>query len=521
MAILDQYGREIRQNRPIMDEIAVQTVRDRYSSYPSQGLTPQKLAAILKEADQGDIFRQAELFEEMEEKDTHLGSVLQSRKLAVTGLEWEILPASDSAEDKKIAESAREMIEYIENWEDALLDILDAVGKGFSVNEIMWDLSEGQIWITEIKWVHQKKFTFTGRPERGFTPLLEYPRLITDEEPVWGEELPPNKFVFHRYKARSGATVRGGIMRPCAYMYLFKNYDIKDWVIFNELFSVPMRIGKYRPGAGKDEIETLKNAVFNLGNDAAAVISDSTIIELLESSRRGDPSGFEKLAAFCDRSMSKAVLGHTGSSDSTPGKLGSEHEARDLRQDLLEADARALEKTIKFQLLQPWVIFNYGADKGIPKFKLRYEPPEDLERTAKVYGILVKDVNFQGIPVDHIHERFGIPKAKEGEETVKPAGPALMQPNKMMLNKGESDAAFSPEQEQVEGLKVNALEDWQAAISPLIEPIKQIIEESSTLGEAKAKIMEAYGLMDDTKLTELLAQALFMADVKGRIDAGS
>ncbi len=87
--LYDQYNREIKLNKPILEEVAVQTVRDRYGSYPSQGLTPQRLATIFKEADQGDITRQAELFMEMEEKDLHLGGVLQTRKLAITGLEWD------------------------------------------------------------------------------------------------------------------------------------------------------------------------------------------------------------------------------------------------------------------------------------------------------------------------------------------------------------------------------------------------------------------------------------------------
>ncbi len=78
--------------KPVMNQIAVQTIRDRYASYPSRGLTPERLARIFKEADQGDIVRQAELFEEMEEKDLHLAGCIQTRKLAVAGLDWEILP---------------------------------------------------------------------------------------------------------------------------------------------------------------------------------------------------------------------------------------------------------------------------------------------------------------------------------------------------------------------------------------------------------------------------------------------
>jgi len=413
--LLDQYGREIKKNRPILEEVAVQTVRDRYSSYPSQGLTPERLATIFKEADQGDVLRQAELFEEMEEKDLHLGGNLQTRKLAVTGLNWEVLPASDSAEDKTIAAAAREMLEYIENLEDALLDTMDAVGKGFTTQEILWDLSEGQIWAKEIKWVHQRRFTFNA-PEA----LLEYPRLLTDAEPNRGEELPPNKFIVHKYRARSGATVRGGLLRPCSYMYLFKNYDIKDWLIFNELFSVPMRVGKYKSGATPEDKAALKRAVFGLGVDAAAVISDNTLIEILESKLRGDTATFQSLAEYCERGMTKSILGHTGSADGTPGKLGNDDQAKLVRQDLLESDAKALQNTLKFQVLKPWTGFNFGPDKGIPKIKLHYEDAGDLEKTAKVISVLVKDANFEGVPEEHIHERFGIPKAKAGEKTLRP-----------------------------------------------------------------------------------------------------
>ncbi|MCK9195449.1 MAG: DUF935 domain-containing protein [Syntrophales bacterium] len=414
--LLDQFGREIKSNKPILEEVAVQSIRDRYASYPSQGLTPQRLATIFKEADQGDVTRQAELFEEMEEKDLHLGGILQTRKLAVTGLDWEMLPASDSAEDKMIAAAAKEMLEYVENLEDALKDTMDAVGKGFNAQEILWDMSEGQVWAKEIKWIHQRRFTFNTA-----TVLLEHPRLLTDASPTWGEELLPNKFIVHKYRARSGATARGGLLRPCSFMYLFKNYDIKNWVIFNELFSVPMRVGKYKPGAGAEEKEALKRAVFNLGVDAAAVISDNTIIELLESTRRGDAGVYSALAEFCDKAMSKGVLGHTGSSDSTPGKLGGEDQAKLVRQDLKADDAKALTKTYKFQLLKPWVAFNFGPDKGVPILKFHYEDEGDLEKIARIYGVLVKDANFEGIPETHVNERFGIPRAKPGEKTLRSA----------------------------------------------------------------------------------------------------
>jgi phage gp29-like protein len=103
MAILyDAFGREIQvMKRPETREIAVTTVRDRWSNYPSGGLTPRSRAPRFKEPDQRDCLRQAELFEEMEEKDTHRFSELQTRKNAVLGLGYDIAPLSESASDKK------------------------------------------------------------------------------------------------------------------------------------------------------------------------------------------------------------------------------------------------------------------------------------------------------------------------------------------------------------------------------------------------------------------------------------
>ena len=67
-----------------------------------------------------------ELFEEMEEKDTHLYSQLQTRKLAVTGLDWEVQPFSEDERDVEVAEFVSDQLHGLENFNDVLLDVLDA-----------------------------------------------------------------------------------------------------------------------------------------------------------------------------------------------------------------------------------------------------------------------------------------------------------------------------------------------------------------------------------------------------------
>jgi len=454
MAILyDQFGREVRvEKRPETREIAVTTVRDRWSNYPSQGLTPQKLAAIFKEADGGDVYRQSELFEEMEEKDTHLFSELQTRKNAVLGLDYDIIPYSESAEDKKISEFCGDVIFNLPDFEEALLDLLDALGKGYSLSESLWEIDGSKAIITGLRWIHAKRAVFY---ERGAADpqakSFEAPKVTTAAEPFNGEEMPPFKLVYHRYKARSGYDTRAGVLRVCAWMYLFKNYSLKDWVAFAEVFGMPLRLGKYEPGAGREEKDALITAVRSLGSDAAGIISKNTEIEFVETMKNaGTNNLYETLANFCNKEMSKAILGQTATTEGTPGKLGNEGAQDKVRSDLIKADAEALARTMRFQVLRPLAGYNFGWDKPLPWLKIQYVPPEDLNMLSEVYRNIWS--MGQEISAEHVSERFKIPLPQKGEKVLPPPMPTF--PMKMeaggylqFINRGLHLPAISTDRE--------------------------------------------------------------------------
>ena len=139
------------KNIPVTAVVAVGNVNDKYSTYPSNGLNPRRLASIFRAADQGDVMSQMELFEEIEEKDTHIFSQLQTRKLAVTGLDWTVQPAGIMDSDKEIADFVEDKIKGIPRFREVLLDILDAIGKGISISEIEWEVDKnGNFVIAEI-----------------------------------------------------------------------------------------------------------------------------------------------------------------------------------------------------------------------------------------------------------------------------------------------------------------------------------------------------------------------------------
>lgn len=544
MAILyDQFGREIQvKARPETREIAVTTIRDRWSNYPSGGLTPQSLATIFKEADNGDVARQAELFEEMEEKDTHLFSELQTRKNAVTGLDYDVAPFSESAEDKQIRDFIADCLFSLDSFEEGLLDLLDAIGKGYSLAELLWRIDSGKAVIDRIAWIHAKKALFY---ERGAANMwqksYEVPKILTEAQPIEGEAMPAFKLVYHRYKARSGYDTRAGLLRVCAWMYLFKNYGVKDWVAFAEVFGMPLRLGKYDAGASKEDKDALRAAIYSLGADAAGIISKNTEIEFVEAVKNaGTNNIYETLVDFCDAQMSKAILGQTATTEGTPGKLGNEDAQDRVRHDLIKADCESLANTIRRQIIRPLVGYNFGWDKPLPWFKILYERPEDLAQLMTVY----KGASDIGQPIsqEHVSERFKIPLPKNGETLLQPrpaSGPGggfAPMSAKARPRAGDPDATrvimasegtiapggpiFTPAQQAVEGLKQTALENWEDVLTPLIDPIREIIAESADFEDAKARIMAAYGAMDDAALTEWLAKTIFIADAWGRIDGG-
>lgn len=507
--------------RPDTNEIAVAQVTDKYSEYPSNGLTPVKLAEIFKEADAGDVLRQMELFEEMEEKDPHLFSQLQTRKNAVTGLDFEIIPFSDDPRDKEIADFIEEQINGIESLEDVETDLLDAIGKGFAVSEIMWGYDEGHVVVREIKSRHQKRF---------FWDSLDDSFKVRTKDAPEGILLPANKFIVHRYKARSGHTSRAGILRVVAWMYLFKNYDLKDWVSFAEVYGLPLRLGKYAPGASEADKVALMQALIQIGADAAGIIPDGTSIDFITTEKTSSSDLYERLARYCDEQISKAILGQTLTSDSGGGSYAQSKTHNDVRHDLTVADCKSLASTLRRDLIRPLCIFNFGEDKRVPHIRFDCEESEDLTQTATIIGTLVNEVGLR-VPTSFIYKKFSIPEPEADEEVAAPRStstgltglPFKKEPNPAQIAlKAEGDGGVGTQQ-HIDKLASAAVRHGAGSFKRAFGPVLKIIEKAESLEELRdmmednKAVAELYAAMDVSEVEELLQKVMLYADLEGRV----
>src|SRR5258708_835096 len=97
----------------------------------------------------------------MEEKDLHYLAVLGTRKHAVSQVDLMVRASSSGADDQRAAAMVREMIvEGPLQLDNAMFDILDAIGKGFSATEIIWDKSGREWFPAELKWRDPRWFAF-------------------------------------------------------------------------------------------------------------------------------------------------------------------------------------------------------------------------------------------------------------------------------------------------------------------------------------------------------------------------
>jgi len=411
--IMDYLGRPVKTGDLSKEygEPSITGVRTVWHDSVANALTPAQLGNILLEVDQGDSQSYLTLAEEMEERFMHYGSVLATRKRAVTSLPTMVESVSDEERDIEIADAVRSIVET-DAFDSMLPRAMDAIGKGYSATEIMWDRS-GSTW---------KPKKYVWRDPRFFQFDLETSselRMRDEADLVNGLELPPFKFIVHEPIIKAGRTLRGGLARAVCTAYMLQGYTLKDWMAFMEVFGMPWRIGKYSAAATSDQKTALLTAIRQMGVDAAGIIRDDTSIDIIESSKStGGDKLFIGASEWLNDQVSKVVLGQIASTKGTPGRLGNEDNQENVRDDIMRDDAKQLSATLRRDLVKPFVDLNFGPQERYPKLRLVVEEPEDLESLAKSLPEFID----RGLEVEKsvIRDKFNLPEPEDGADILKP-----------------------------------------------------------------------------------------------------
>ncbi|WKS99782.1 DUF935 family protein [Gallibacterium salpingitidis] len=516
--ILDIHG------NPIIFDDTVQTENDsrlmmlpkHYSEHPASGLSPMRAAQILRAAEMGDLVAQSELAEDMEEKDAHLQSELGKRRSAVLTVDWQIQPPINAtAAEQRDADMLDEILRDAVWFDDCLFDATDAILKGFSCQEIEWEpnLIGGLKLIRNVHWRDQAWF---------MTPTTERNSLRLRDNSVEGVELNQFGWIKHIAKAKTGYLSRIGLVRTLVWPFIFKNYSARDFAEFLEIYGLPMRLGKYPEGATQNEKNTLLRAVMSIGHNAGGIIPRGMEIEF-QNAAQGDSSSFMAMVEWAEKSISKAILGGTLTSQAdgatSTNALGNVH--NDVRIELRNADLKRLQATLTRDLIYPLYALNcksFNDARRIPRLEFDIAESEDLNSFADGLSKLV-DIGFK-IPAQWAHDKLQVPIATDNEPVL--VRQAQVNANEAFLsaktdNKIAVLSATRDPDDLLDELEPTP-EQYQAIIDPMLKPVVEAIQQGG-YEFAQEQIATLYADLDDSKLEELLTRAIFVSDLLGRLNA--
>lgn len=506
--------------QPIRREVLTQAVagptitgvRSPITNYPSDGLNPRRLASLLRHADQGEPLRYFELAEQIEEKDLHYTGVLGTRKRSVSQLDITVEAAGDDAASLKHAE-------LVEGWlardelQAELFDMLDAIGKGISFTEIIWDTSEGQWQLGKLEWRDPRWFRF--KREDGTTPLLRGDMGDT--------ALPAFKFITAVIRAKSGLPVRSGLARLAAWSWMFKAFTQRDWAIFTQTYGQPVRVGKYPIGTTEDDKNTLFRAVANIAGDCAAIIPEGMTIDFIQAPNVGAGIALYKdRADWLDQQMSKAVLGQTATTDAVIGGLGSGKEHRQVQEDIERADAKALSAILNRDLVRAGVQLEFGPQKRYPRLKIGRGEEENLTQT--IDGV-VKLVGY-GLEVEAsvMRDKLGLPEPAPGAKLLVAPQPAPT-PGGPLIPFGAPGGvsrvlhAAQPARRTADAVSRLA-QQAQALADPaqddMIDAVRNVVMSAASWPDLRDRLAKLK--LPTDKLASALQLALVMAQLTGRAD---
>jgi hypothetical protein len=413
-------------------------------SDPIRGLTLDRLARQIDSFQNGYLAEFALSAEAMENRDDILKNVITKRKKAVTRHGWEILTEDCSAH----ACEQRDVLEYFYRnlqcshtlrgderggFQLLVYQMMDAVGKGFAVHEILWKpvviprTPEGRVGreapVSDPYWrrvpfsspsnIRHSQFgnqnsSFTSSfaaPHSSFEnrhSSFSPPSLLTAEfrfVPLWYFEATTGRL---RFVSSPGAlhgeplaekqwlvTVGDALMIACSRAFLFKHYPLQAWLDFSQKFGLPGLRGVTSAARGTPEFEQMEDALQTFMSELAVVTNTAESIDLIELKGSGQHP-FAELVERMDRVMASLWRGadlSTLSRDRGYGATLQEQESRVLEQDDAQSISEHLNSTVDRWVLEQ--VFGPSV-QPLARIKILVSPKEGTPHDLAIDEFLLR-----------------------------------------------------------------------------------------------------------------------------------
>jgi phage gp29-like protein len=452
--------------------------------------------------------------------DARVGSNIASRKAGVLSMEWGI----DRGKAKSGAAKAISGLFAGLKVNRILSQILDAAYFGYQPLEVLWENAGGLILPRDV----------VAKPREWFAFGPDNELLLRTKASPNGSPVPEKKFLCPVFNGSYENPYGERVLSRCFWPVTFKKGGLKFWVNFVERFGTPWIIGKLPRGTDKAKTDDLADLLEAMVQDAVAVIPDDSSVEIIEAAGKGASSDLHRaLVEWCNSEVSTAILGHAGASESTPGKLGGENTAGDVKQEIVDADANMAIETVN--TLIGWIHeLNFGAASESPAFSMWQEEDVDLDLATRDKTLTESGVRFSR---KYFTKAYGFEEEDIAEVSAPPSGipPAPPQlPAEFSAHRRHcphcSGAQFAdaektgappfPDQVAIDDL-VESIppEELQAQMEGILKPVLDLIGKGNSPEDILSALSEAYPNMRDDALEQMLTRAIFVSEAWGRLNA--
>ncbi len=503
--------------RSLSSEIAT---RDRSIDFYGLGMSLPNPDPVLKKIGK-DIAVYKELL-----SDSHLQGCVTNRQAGVKKLEWAIDRGKAKSRHAKTLESVYKDLDV-----DRIMgEMLNAAQFGYQPLEVLWNLGS-----------FDYPRDIVGKPQQWFV-FNEYNelRFLTKTDMINGEALRPRSFLLARNKPTYENPYGFPVLSCCFWPVTFKKGGMKFSVTFLEKFSVPFIVGKHPRNAEQEEIDKIADMLERMIQDAIAVIPDDGSVEILENKGSASSDLFDRHRKAMNDEISTAQLGHTGSSQSTPGKLGSEDAAVEVRTDISLDDKKIIER--EFNVLNRWILeLNYAEQiSAVPEFILYEE--EDVDKTLserdeklstaldksnlrlsrkyyqKGYALDDEDLEEKPAALPVQSQELGLPGQMPGE----PAQFSAAEKNIFSrvidrIFNFKKSTNFKDQQAIDQAVEKLSPADLQKQMEGVLKPVIELIQKGTSPEDVMKDLVKAYPAMDTKAIEQMLARAIFVSECWGRL----
>jgi phage gp29-like protein len=316
--------------------------------------------------------------------DDQIKACLYFKKVLIAQRPFEIVPASDSSEDKEVARFITENLKEV-SLDKLLWEMLSVFEFGVSYGELLWEIggSPPRLRLKDIKFrdpeymyvhvdVHGNIKNFVQRPSQG--PEV---REITIE---------PAKMLHYAYQSQFSNHYGVSDLRCVYRAWWSKKYITQFWNVFLERFGAPLMKMTYPTGASENLKTNLKNIMTNLSSKTDVLVPEGVAVELIEATRGGTARYEEALAYYDNRIMTGMLLpGLLGMGFEV--KKGSDSQSRLHLRTLMKAFqhiGNEISANIKEKIIKPLVDNNFNTDK-YPEFQFQdYGEFESFEISSAI-----------------------------------------------------------------------------------------------------------------------------------------